>query len=151
VSKVVHVNFGGRATPTRAAPTEQHDDASPDAAGIVVYGLDACSTCDKARKWLDREQLAHCFVDYRKQPIPGDTLKAWAKTLGWEKLVNRASMTWRGLPVERKSPASNAEWLLLVRDHPALIRRPLVALPDGRVSVGFTDKLFAGLFKQGNP
>jgi Spx/MgsR family transcriptional regulator len=142
VSNVVNVTFGGR-------PTVRRDDppAEPQVAAVTLYGLDKCSTCDKARKWLDREKIAHRFVDYRREPIAADTLKSWAKTLGWEKLVNRASLTWRALPVERKSPGTDAEWLLLVRDHPSLVRRPVVVMPDGGVSVGFTDKSFQRLFK----
>ena len=142
MSNVVNVKFGGR-------PTVRRDDppAAPQVATPVIYGLDKCSTCDKARNWLKREGIAHRFVDYRREPIAAESLKAWAKSLGWEKLVNRASLTWRGLPVERKSPATDAEWLLLVRDHPSLVRRPVVVMPDGGVTVGFTDKLFQGLFK----
>lgn len=141
MSNVLNVTFGAR-------PTVRRDDppAAPDVAMPVIYGLDKCSTCDKARNWLKREGITHRFVDYRRQPIAAESLKPWAKSLGWEKLVNRAGTTWRALPVERKSPGSDAEWLLLVRDHPALVRRPLVVMPDGRVSVGFTDRLFQGLF-----
>lgn len=142
MSNVVNVQFGGR-------PSTRRDDppAAPDVASTVLYGLDKCSTCDKARNWLKREGIAHRFVDYRREPVATDTLKSWAQSLhGWEKLVNRASLTWRALPPERKSPGSDAEWLLLVRDHPSLVRRPVVVLPDGRVTVGFTDKLFKSLF-----
>lgn len=113
----------------------------------TVYGLDKCDTCKKARNWLDRKAIAHDFIDYRAHPIPAATLKEWAPQLGgWEKLVNRASMTWRGLPDARKSPGSSAEWTLLIKEYPALIRRPVVVLADGSVRQGFTDKLFSRLF-----
>jgi Spx/MgsR family transcriptional regulator len=113
----------------------------------TIYGLDKCDTCKKARNWLERRKVAYEFIDYRAHPIPAATLKEWAPALGgWDKLVNRSGTTWRGLPEARKTPGSAAEWSLLIREYPALIRRPLVVLDDGRVLQGFSDKLFAGLF-----
>ena len=112
-----------------------------------VYGLDKCSTCQKARKWLDRNKVDYVFSDYREQRLDAPTLKAWAKAVGgWDKLVNRTGMTWRNLPPARKSPGSDPEWLLLIKEYPALVRRPVVDLGDGSVTLGFTDKLFAKLF-----
>lgn len=106
----------------------------------TVYGLDACDTCRKARNWLKRFDIAHAFVDYRDQRVPAETLKAWAAQLGgWDKLINRASTTWRQLPEARKAPASDPEWTLLIKEHPALVKRPVLVTDDGAVSVGFTD------------
>lgn len=106
----------------------------------TVYGLDNCDTCRKARNWLTRFGVEHVFVDYRTQRVPPETLKTWAGQLGrWDKLINRASTTWRQLPAARKSPASDPEWTLLLKEHPALVKRPVLVTEDGAVSVGFTD------------
>lgn len=116
----------------------------------TLYGLDNCDTCRKARNWLKRFEVAHEFVDYRANRVPPETLKAWASQLGgWEKLVNKASTTWRQLPEARKSPASDPEWTLLLREHPALVKRPVVVTADGAVSVGFTDNGFKQRFGVG--
>ncbi|HEY0181101.1 MAG TPA: Spx/MgsR family RNA polymerase-binding regulatory protein [Dokdonella sp.] len=112
-----------------------------------IYGLDTCDTCRKARNWLDRFGVAYEFVDYRRQRIEPESLKAWARAAGgWETFVNRASTTWRNLPAARKSPGSDAEWTLLIKEHPALIRRPLVVFDDGRVQQGFSDASFKRWF-----
>lgn len=114
---------------------------------IKVYGLEKCSTCDKARKWLAKHKVAHEFIDYRDHRVEGATLKDWAKQLGdWESLVNRTGTTWRNLLPNRKSPDSDPEWLLLIREYPALVRRSVVVLDDGKASVGFTDKKFREMF-----
>ena len=114
---------------------------------IKVYGLEKCSTCQKARTWLDRHKVAHEFSDYREHRPEPAMLKAWAKAAGsWEQLVNRSGMTWRNLPAPRKSPETDPEWLLLIKEYPAIVRRPVVVMPDGSVSLGFSDKLFARLF-----
>lgn len=115
----------------------------------TLYGLPNCDTCRKARKWLDRFQVPHDFVDYRTNPVPGPTLKHWAAELGgWDKLVNKSSTTWRQLLPQRRNPGpgSDPEWTLLLKEHPALIRRPVVVLADGSVHVGFTDNGFKQLF-----
>jgi len=91
--------------------------------------------------------VAHEFVDYRAHPVPPASLKAWAQQLGgWEKLVNRSGTTWRNLLPQRKNPASDPEWTLLLKEYPALVRRPVVVQADGTVSVGFTDNGFKKLF-----
>src|SRR5262249_40969133 len=113
---------------------------------VKVYGLEKCSTCQKARTWLDRPKIEHQFSDYRAERVDPATLKTWAKAVGgWESLVNRSGMTWRNLPSARKTPGSDPEWLLLIKEYPALIRRPVVVQGDD-VTLGFTDKLFSRLF-----
>jgi Spx/MgsR family transcriptional regulator len=114
---------------------------------VVLYGLPACDTCRKARNWLKRFDVDHEFVDYRADPVPAATLKDWAQQLGgWEKLVNKSSTTWRNLLPQRKDPLSDPEWTLLLKEYPALVRRPVVVQPDGSVSVGFSDNGFKKLF-----
>jgi len=111
----------------------------------TLYGLEKCSTCRKARAWLDEHRIEHAFVDYREHPIATDSLAAWAGRLTWPKLVNRASMTWRKLDEARKDPANDGEWLALVAEYPALIRRPLT-VTDEAVETGFSEKKFTALF-----
>jgi Spx/MgsR family transcriptional regulator len=113
----------------------------------VLYGLDNCDACRKARNWLQRAGVEHEFLDYRAQRIEPEKLKVWAQHLGgWEALVNKASTTWRNLPPMRKSPGSDPEWTLLVKEHPAIVKRPVVAMPDGSVHLGFTHGNFEKLF-----
>ena len=109
----------------------------------LVYGLANCDTCKKARNWLSRFGVAHEFVDYREHRQAPETLKAWAGQLGgWDKLINRASTTWRTLPEARKTPHTDPEWTLLLKEYPALVKRPVVVTTDGVVTVGFTDNTF---------
>ena len=113
----------------------------------TLYGLSNCDTCRKARKWLDRFGIAHAFVDYRDERQAPDTLVAWKDALGgWDAMVNKSSPTWRNLPPNRKTPESDAEWKLLLREHPQLIRRPVVVTDDGTVTQGFSDNAFKARF-----
>ena len=116
----------------------------------TLHGLKNCDTCRKAQNWLKRFDIPHQFVDVREAPPSPDTLLAWKEAVGgWDALVNKSSTTWRQLPPNRKTPGSDAEWKLLLREHPALIKRPLVVMDDGRVSQGFSDNGFNTLFGVG--
>jgi Spx/MgsR family transcriptional regulator len=112
----------------------------------TLYGLTRCDTCTKARRWLERFGIPFTFVDYREQRVPPETLKAWAEQLGgFDALVNRQSTSWRELPPARKQPGSAPEYLLLIREHPTLVKRPLL-VRGGTVTLGFTDSLYKRVF-----
>ena len=64
-------------------------------------------------------------------------------------MVNKSSTTWRQLPDNRKAADSDAEWKLLLREYPQLIKRPLVVTADGTVSQGFSDNGFKARFGVG--
>ena len=113
----------------------------------TLYGLDNCDTSKKARNWLQRFAIPHEFIDYRTQRPSPETLKQWAQGVGgWDALINRQSTTWRQLPAARKTPQSDPEWTLLLREHTALVKRPVVVADDGTISVGFSDALFKKRF-----
>ena len=113
----------------------------------TLYGLKKCDTCKKAQNWLKRFGIDYRFVDYRDERQSPDTLVAWKDALGgWEAMVNKSSTTWRELAPNRKTPGSDAEWKLLLKEYPQLVRRPVVVLDDGAVSQGFSDNGFKKLF-----
>jgi Spx/MgsR family transcriptional regulator len=105
----------------------------------TLYGLNNCDTCKKARNWLKRFEIAHDFVDYRDNRQTPETLAAWKDKLGgWEAMINKSS-----------TPGSDAEWTLLLKEYPQLIRRPVVVSDDGAVSQGFSDNTFKARFGVG--
>lgn len=113
----------------------------------TLYGLANCDTCRKARKWLERFEIPHQFIDYRDHRQAPETLVEWQTQLGgWEAMINKSSTTWRQLPDNRKSPGSDAEWKLLLKEYPQLIRRPVVVTGDGQVSQRFSDNAFKQRF-----
>ena len=113
----------------------------------TLYGLKNCDTCKKATKWLDRFGVAYAFVDYRDDKRTPETLLEWSKQAGdWDALINKSSTTWRQLPENRKAPGSDAEWKLLLREYPQLIRRPVLVTDDGVMTQGFSDNGFKQRF-----
>ncbi|MFW2542198.1 ArsC/Spx/MgsR family protein [Primorskyibacter sp. 2E107] len=96
---------------------------------MILYGLKTCDTCRKARKALQDVQ----FMDVRDDGVPSDVLDAALAQFG-EKLLNTRSTTWRGLSEDERARAPAA----LLRDHPALMKRPLIV--DGDTMVLGWDK-----------
>lgn len=114
----------------------------------TLYGLKNCDTCKKAQNWLKRFEVAYSFVDVRESPQAPDTFVAWKDAVGgWDALINKSSTTWRNLPSNRKTPGSDAEWKLLLREHPTLVKRPLVVMEDDSIHQGFSDNGFKKLFE----
>lgn len=111
--------------------------ASPNA---VLHGIPNCHTVKKARAWLAAQGLTPVFHDFKKQGVPADALAHWVQALGWEKLLNRQGTTWRRLDAATQAAVHDAaSAMALMQAQPSLIKRPVVAWPDGRVTVGFAE------------
>jgi Spx/MgsR family transcriptional regulator len=109
---------------------------------LKLYGLRKCSTCQKATDWLDGQKIAYDFTDYSQTPLKKEQVAGWSKSLGgWEKMINRAGYTWRGLPKSETENLTEAKAVQLAIKNPSLIRRPLIEHGDGSVTVGFSDKV----------
>ena len=103
---------------------------------LRVYGISACDTCRKARRWLDEQGIGYEYRDLREDALSARELTAWLREVGSERLVNRRSTTWRQLPAERR-PSLDADDLAdVLADYPTMIKRP-VFVRGGDVRVGF--------------
>lgn len=103
---------------------------------IDFYGLKNCDTCRKARTWLDAKGIANVFHDIREADLDKATVASWSEQVGWERLLNRKSTTWRSLPDADKANVDEARAIKLMMAHPALIKRPVMAC-GGKVTSGF--------------
>lgn len=109
---------------------------------MKAYGLKKCSTCQKAMEFLDGKKVKYAFTDHQETPPTKTQVAAWSKAVGgWEKLINRAGYTWRGLPPGETADLTEAKAVALATKHTSLIRRPLIEHNDGSVTVGFTTKV----------
>ena len=103
---------------------------------VTIYGIKNCETMKKARAWLDDAGLAYDFHDYKSAGIDRDRLARWSKKVGWERLLNRAGMTFRKLPDADKVDLDENKAIALMLAKPSMIKRPVLDV-GGKILVGF--------------
>jgi arsenate reductase (glutaredoxin) len=107
---------------------------------MKLYGIPNCNTVKKARDWLEAKAIAYEFHDFKKLGIDEATLNDWLKQQPWEKLVNRAGMTWRNLSdVEKAAVKDNASAIQLMMCKPSVIKRPVVVQANKIAALGFSE------------
>jgi arsenate reductase len=109
---------------------------------ITIYGINNCDTMKKARAWLDKRGVDYAFHDYKTAGIDRERLEKWEKKVGWEKLLNRAGMTFRKLPDKDKAGLDAKKALALMEKQPSMIKRPVLDLGGGKLLVGFSPELY---------
>ena len=108
---------------------------------VTIYGIKTCDTVKKARTWLDGRGVAHRFVDYRAEGLDPKNLDRWRDAVGWEKLLNKASTTFKDLSDADKQNLDEKKAVALMLAHPTLIKRPVLDV-DGNITVGFKPELY---------
>lgn len=107
-----------------------------------MYGIPNCDTIKKARKWLDENKIEYEFHDFRKDGVNPIQVRAWLDELGWEKLLNKRSTTWRQLPDETKDNMNEVLAMVVIEEQPTIIKRPVLETADKRL-VGFSEKSYS--------
>ena len=96
----------------------------------TLYGIKNCDTVKKARNWLDQNNIAYRFHDFRTDGLAPELLEHFANHLGWNKLLNRSSTSWRQLSAEQQSNLTQEKAIQLMLTTPTLIKRPILELGD---------------------
>ena len=106
---------------------------------LKVFGLKKCSTCQKALAWFDENGISYQFHRCEGSAAgSGPGCKMVEALGGWEKMVNRAGYTWRGLASSETENLTEKKAVALAVRNPSLIRRPLIEHADGSITVGFS-------------
>jgi arsenate reductase (glutaredoxin) len=108
---------------------------------ITIYGIKNCDTMKKARAWLDTHRIAYHFHDYKAEGIDKKRLEGWARSVGWETLLNRAGTTFRKLPDKDKEGLTATKAIALMLEQPSMIKRPVLDL-GGKLVVGFKPEIY---------
>lgn len=98
---------------------------------MILYGIKSCDTCRKALTALSEAGRDVAFRDVRADPLQPAEIARFQAEFG-ERLINRASTTWRGLSeAERASPPE-----VLLAAHPTLMKRPVIDR-NGSLTLGW--------------
>jgi Spx/MgsR family transcriptional regulator len=115
---------------------------------MKLYGIPNCNSVKKARTWLEEHQIDYIFHDFKKNGVNQSILDSWLSQASWEKLINRAGMTWRKLDDETKnSIVDNSSASRLMLDRTSVIKRPILEKDGKLLALGFKEEIYKELFK----
>ena len=100
-----------------------------------------CTTCQRARKWLDDNKIEYEFRDIKLDNPTLDELTEWYKKSGLplKKFINTSGLLYKSLDLKNKiSTMSEDEMLKLLASDGMLVKRPLLVGEDF-VFVGFKE------------
>ena len=100
-----------------------------------------CSTCGKARAWLENNGLEFTERDIKTDNPTADELRAWHEKSGlpWKRFFNTSGLLYKGFGLKEKLPSMpEAKQFALLAQHGMLVKRPLVVADDA-VLVGFRE------------
>ena len=114
---------------------------------LLFIQYPACSTCKKAKKWLDAHEITYEDRHIVENNPTMDELKTWIDRSGLEvkRFFNTSGMKYRELGLKDKlSEMEEEDKILLLASDGMLIKRPL-AVTEDRVLVGFKEKEWEAL------
>lgn len=109
-----------------------------------------CTTCQKAKKWLDENNLEYELRDIKLENPTFEELSAWYKLSGspLKKLFNTSGLLYKSMELKNKLPdMTETEMLQLLATDGMLVKRPLL-IGDNFVLTGFKEAEWAEKIKK---
>ena len=100
-----------------------------------------CTTCQRAQKWLDDNELEYVLRDIKLDNPTFEELTEWYNKSGLpiKKFFNTSGLLYKSLDLKNKLPEmSEYEMLKLLATDGMLVKRPLL-ISDDYVLVGFKE------------
>ena len=101
-----------------------------------------CSTCKKARKWLDDHGIAYTARHIKENNPSYEELKLWLERSGLpiKKFFNTSGQQYKALGLKDRLPSMRVdEQLQLLATDGMLVKRPMVVTEDGTILTGFRE------------
>ena len=98
-----------------------------------------CSTCQKAKKWLDAQGITYTERHIKEQNPTYEELKQWHQRSGapLKKFFNTSGLLYKSMNLKDKLPSmTEEEQLQLLASNGMLVKRPLI-VTENAVLVGF--------------
>ena len=108
---------------------------------ILFIQYPPCSTCQKAKKWLDSHKIAFTDRHIKEQNPTYEELKDWYQRSGLplKKFFNTSGLLYKSLNLKDKLPTmSEEEQLQLLATDWMLVKRPILVTEKG-ILTGFKE------------
>lgn len=109
---------------------------------ILFIQYPPCSTCQKAKKWLDANGISYTDRHIKENNPTYEELKDWYQCSGLplKKFFNTSGLLYKSMNLKERLPGmSEEEQLRLLASDGMLVKRPLV-VKDDMILTGFKEK-----------
>ncbi|KGP70884.1 transcriptional regulator SpxA [Pontibacillus yanchengensis] len=106
---------------------------------ITVYLSPSCTSCRKAKAWLDEHNLEYEERNIFSQPLSIEEIKGIIRMTedGTKEIISERSKVFQNLDVDLED-LSMRDLYKLIEDNPSILKRPII-LDEKRMQVGFNE------------
>ncbi|HET7657816.1 MAG TPA: transcriptional regulator SpxA [Bacillales bacterium] len=106
---------------------------------ITLYTSPSCTSCRKARAWLDEHEIPYEERNIFSEPLTVEEIKEIFRMTedGTDEIISTRSKAFQQLDINLETMPLQ-ELFGLIRDNPGLLRRPII-LDEKRLQVGYNE------------
>lgn len=106
---------------------------------VTLYTSPSCTSCHKARAWLEENAIPYTERNVFKEPLSRDEIKNILRMTedGTEEIISTRSKLFAELDV-KLDDLSLSQLIEMIQQQPALLKRPLM-IDEKRMQVGYNE------------
>lgn len=106
---------------------------------VKLYTSPSCTSCRKARAWLEEHNIAYVERNIFQEPLSRDEIKEILRMTedGTEEIISTRSKAFQELHIGLNEISLN-ELFDLIQENPGLLRRPII-MDEKRLQVGYNE------------
>ena len=115
---------------------------------VIFYSYPKCSTCRKASKWLDQNNLSYQIIDIVKEPPSKKFLELALMqfSLDIKKIFNTRGKSFKSIDFDILNLTKKEIFELLSNDG-KLIKRPFLIINECKIILGFNESQYIANLK----
>lgn len=119
--------------------TEHKSNLKGEIDMVKLYTSPSCTSCRKARAWLEEHNIAYVERNIFQEPLSRDEIKEILRMTedGTEEIISTRSKAFQELHIDLNEISLN-ELFDLIQENPGLLRRPII-MDEKRLQVGYNE------------
>ncbi|MCM3595227.1 MULTISPECIES: transcriptional regulator SpxA [Bacillaceae] len=106
---------------------------------VTLYTSPSCTSCRKAKAWLEEHEIAYTERNIFSEPLSVDEIKEILRMTedGTDEIISTRSKIFQKLNVNVETMPLQ-DLYDLIQEHPGLLRRPII-IDEKRLQVGYNE------------
>lgn len=107
---------------------------------VTIYTTPSCTSCRKAKAWLDEHQIEYIERSIMTSPLTVDEIKSILRLTenGTEEIISKKSKSFRELDIDLDAMPLK-DLYQLIRNNPKMLHRPIL-IDEKRLQVGYNEE-----------